>query len=85
MTHFTVGQVVKVSDKRPKPPKHHSKKLKEWESNHFNGIVIEIKAYKNCIVVKNTDINTPIVASWNFEISLDDAIRKVEPIISEDG
>ncbi len=80
MTHFTVGQVVKVSDKRPKPPKHHSKKLKEWENNHFNGVVKEIRSDRDSILVKNTDATIPGIIEFCFEISLSDSIRKIESI-----
>jgi len=81
MNNFTIGQAVKVSDRRPKPPKHHSKKLKEWERNHFNGVIEDIRLDKNCVLIENTDMNTAIIAKWRFEISLDDPIKKIEPII----
>ena len=80
MSKFIIGQVVNVSDKRPKPPKHHTKKLKEWESNHFRGVIKELREHNNCVVVENTDARIPGVIEFNFEIPLNDSVMKIEPV-----
>jgi hypothetical protein len=80
MSNFTIGQVVNISDKRPKPPRHHRKKLKEWESNHFKGVIKELREDKHCVLVENTAATIPGVIEFNFEISLNDSVRKIESV-----
>lgn len=80
MSNFTIGQAVNVSDKRPKPSKHHTKKLKEWESNHFNGVVKELREDRGSVLVKNIDKTIPGIIEFNFEVPLNDSVRKIEPV-----
>lgn len=80
MSNFTIGQVVNISDKRPKPPRHHKKKLKEWESNHFRGVIKSLREDRNCVLVKNTEATISGVIEFTFEISLTDSVRKIEPV-----
>lgn len=38
-SEFSVGDTVQVSNGQPKPPKHHSKKLGNWECSNYQGYV----------------------------------------------
>ena len=35
--NLKIGQMVRVSDGRPRPPKHHSRKLRVWENRNYTG------------------------------------------------
>ena len=41
MQTFKIGQVVRVYDNTPEPPKHHRKKLREWHRKNFTGYIHE--------------------------------------------
>lgn len=39
---FTVGDLVRVSNCQPKPPAHHTQKVKDWQARNFDGVVAHI-------------------------------------------
>ncbi len=40
-TAFTVGDRVEVSNGKPRPPKHHNRKVSAWECANYSGEVLE--------------------------------------------
>ncbi len=40
---FKPGDKVRVSDGKPTPPKHHSKKVDSWKNNNYVGTVYSAK------------------------------------------
>lgn len=37
-----IGKLVYRTDGTPKPPKHHTKKVREWERSNYTGILREV-------------------------------------------
>lgn len=37
-----IGKVVYRTDGTPRPPKHHTKKVREWQRNNYSGILTEV-------------------------------------------
>lgn len=40
-----IGKMVHRTDGTPKPPKHHTKKVRKWEEANFSGRLVEINDY----------------------------------------
>ena len=42
LDNFQIAQRVAVRNGTPEPPAHHSRKLRTWKEENFNGAIIEI-------------------------------------------
>jgi hypothetical protein len=40
-----IGQLVYRTDGTPKPPKHHTKKVRAWEESNYTGILVDVIVY----------------------------------------
>lgn len=81
---FSFGQKVFVKNTLPKPPEHHSKKLKEWERGSFHGEILELCSERNEVLVKNDDASNTVVIFTHW-ISLDCKEKDIIPIEQPDS
>lgn len=75
---LTVGQQVVVRNTSPMPPKHHHRKLAEWERWNFNGKVLVIdRDYNEIQILKLNASNRVTVVT----IHLNDSSKSILPRI----
>ena len=74
--NIQVGQSVLVKSNVSKPPRHHSRKLREWELSNYTGEIMEVDKTCNRVRVKDTERSNAVI-EFNFWIYLESAKQSI--------
>jgi hypothetical protein len=61
------GDVVRISDGKPRPPKHHTRKLADWERLNMIGVFERRDSY-GYVTIGRPDLAMPGMISFSFTL-----------------
>jgi len=64
---LTKGDRVLISDGLPKPPKHHTRKVADWERRNFIGVFERVDS-QGYVTIGRPDLSMPGMISFSFTL-----------------